>query len=141
MLGYKYDLQASYASSYKYDCWCHYNSAYKYKQKFILDKDYKAERKSIWGYVGKNETKPPLVQEFKRKTLPACKSVQEPPSTPAPLALAPLAPTFFTPASFAPALASQKSKSNLLDRQECLALAAKNPEYQALNPDTSSKKV
>ena len=113
LLGYKYDLQAPHTSSYEYNCRRHYNSAYEYKQRLVSDKDYKAERKPIWGYTGKDEAKLPLAQEFERKTIPACEPVQEPPSAPA-------LPT--------PTLAGQKSKSNPLDGEIWPVLAAKNPE-------------
>lgn len=78
--------------------------------------------------MSKDEAKPPLFQEFKRKTIPARELVKEPPLAPALLALAPLAPAFSAPAPPVLASAGQKSKSNLPDRQERPALAAKDPE-------------
>lgn len=65
-----------------------------------------------------------------------CKPVKESLFTPTPPTSTPS-----TLALPAPALAGQKSKSNLLDRQEHPILAAKNLEYQALNPDISLEKV
>lgn len=106
-----------------------------------MDKDYKAERKQIRGHMGKDEAKPPLFQEFERKTILARKPVKEPPPAPAPLAPTPPAPTLFAPTPPALALAGQKSKSNPPDRQERPALAAKDPECQASNLDISPEKV
>ena len=112
LLGYEYDPRVPYASSYEYDSRRHYNSAYEYEQRPVLDQDYKTERKPIRGHASKDD---------ERKTIPACEPIQEPPPT--------------------PASAGQKSKSNPPDRQERPALAAKDPEYQAPNPDTSREKV
>ncbi|MCJ1343642.1 hypothetical protein MMC31_001838 [Peltigera leucophlebia] len=97
---------------------------YEYERKLVLDEDYEAKRKLIRAHAGKDE--PTLAQEFERKTISACELVQGPPPA--------LAPS--TPAS-----ASQKSKSNPPNKQERLALAAKDPECQAPNPDTSCEKV
>ncbi|MCJ1349321.1 hypothetical protein MMC31_007557 [Peltigera leucophlebia] len=121
---YEYDPRALYASSYEYNYRRHYNSAYEYKQRPVSDKDYEAERKPIWGHAGKDE--PALAQEFECKTISACEPVQGLPPAPTPLASA---------------SAGQKFKSNPPDGQECLALAAKDPKCQALNPDTSREKV
>lgn len=121
---------------YKYNCWRHYNSTYEYKQRFVLNKDYKAERKLIWGHAGKNEAKLALTQEFERKTISACKPFQG--LFPALIFLAFAPPALAPPA---PASASQKSKSNPPDKQKRQAPAIKDPECQAPNPDTSRKKV
>lgn len=121
---------------YEYDCRRHYNSAYEYKQKPVLNENYEVERKPIRDYAGKDEAKPHLVQEFECKTISARKPVQESLLAPTPLAPAPP-----TPAPPAPTSAGQKSKSNPPDGQEHLALAAKDLECQAPNPDTSCEKV
>lgn len=70
-----------------------------------MNKDYEAERKQIRGYVGKNEIKPPLFQEFERKTIPTREPVKKPPFAPTPLVSALPAPAFSAPAPPAPALA------------------------------------
>lgn len=134
-------MRAPYISLYEYDRRCHYNSVYEYEQKLVSDKDNETKRKLIWGHVGKNVVKSPLVQEFNRKTISAHKPVQEPLPIPTPLA-----PTLHTPIPSAstppaPASAGQKSKSNLPNKQEHPALVAKNLECQAPNPDISYKKV
>lgn len=106
--------------------------------------------------MGKDEVKPLLAQEFERKTISACDSVQKPPPAPAlptptlptPASPAPSSPTLASPtlaslalAPFASTSAGQKSKSNLPDGQERLALAAKDSECQVPNPDTSCEKL
>lgn len=116
MLRYKYDPWAPYVSSYECDCRRHYYSAYKYKQKLVLDKDYEAECKPIWGHSDKNEAKLSLAQEFDCKTILAREPIQKFP-------LAPIPPTPILPA---PASADQKFKLNPLDGQERLVLAAKD---------------
>ena len=141
MLGYNYDMKVPYASLYEYDYWRHDNSAYEYEQKPVLDKDYKAERKSIWGYVGKDKGKPPLVQEFERKTISTCEPIQEPLCASALLARIHLAPASSTIAFLAPASTGQKFKLNPLDKQEHPMLVAKDLECQPPNPDTSHEKV
>lgn len=78
-----------------------------------MDKDYEAERKLIWSHMGKNEAKPPLAQEFERKTISAHELIQEPSST---------------SALPAPTSAGQKFKSNPPNRQKRLVLVVKDPE-------------
>ena len=75
-----------------------------------MDKEYEAERKPIWGHVGKDEAKPPLAQEFEHKTILACEPVQAAAPTTAALTTAPPTDAPLTPAS-----TGQKSKSNPLD--------------------------
>ena len=106
---------------YEYDHRRNYNSAYECKQKPVSNQDYETKRKLIRGHAGKDKAKPPLTQEFERKTIPAYEPIQEPPS--------------------ALASAGQKSKSILPDGQERPALAAKDLECQAPKPDTSREKI